>query len=87
MRYGVEITRRAAKQFDSLPPDAQRQINKLFDLLAENPRSHKTIKMHGLDNLYRMRTGNWRVVYEIRDNVLLVLIVAVGHRRDVYQSF
>ncbi len=87
MRYRVEITRRAAKQFDSLPPDAQRQINKLFDLLAENPRSHKTIKMHGLDNLYRKRTGNWRVVYEIRDNVLLVLVVAVGHRRDVYQSF
>ena len=87
MRYRVEITKRAERQFDSLPREAQVRVNKLFDVLAEDPRSHGAVKMEGHADLYRMRTGDWRVVYEIRDNVLLVLVVAVGHRREVYRDF
>jgi mRNA interferase RelE/StbE len=59
---------------------------KTIDGLAENPRPHGCQKMHGHENLYRARTGDWRVVYEIRDNVLLVLVVAVGHRREIYRG-
>ena len=87
MRYRVEITKRAERQFDSLPCEAQVRVNKLFDVLAENPRSHGAMRMQGHANLYRMRTGDWRVMYEIRDNVLLVLVVAVGHRREIYREF
>lgn len=84
MRYRVEITKRAERQFDSLPREAQVRVNKLFDVLAEVPRSHGAVKMRGHANLYRMRTGEWRVVYEIRDKLLLV--VAVGHRREIYRG-
>lgn len=42
--------------------------------------------MKGYKNVYRMRTGDWRVVYEIRDKVLLVLVIAVGHRREIYRQ-
>jgi mRNA interferase RelE/StbE len=42
--------------------------------------------MHDHANLYRVRTGDWRVVYEIRDKLLLVLVVSVGHRREVYRK-
>lgn len=86
MRYRVEITRRAERQFDSLPREAQERVNRLYDVMTENPRSHGAVKMQGYANLYRMRTGDWRVVYEIRDNVLLVLVVAVGHRREIYRE-
>jgi len=85
MPYRVEITKRAERQFDALPREAQVRVNKLFDVLAANPRSHGAVKMQGDADLYRMRTGDWRVVYAIRDNVLLV--VAVGHRRESYRAW
>lgn len=59
---------------------------RVIDGLAENPRSHGYKKLHGkLKAFYRMDTGNYRVVYEIHDNVLTVIIVKVGDRRDVYK--
>ncbi|MBI2441438.1 MAG: type II toxin-antitoxin system RelE/ParE family toxin [Lentisphaerae bacterium] len=86
MSYRVEITKQAERQFDSLPHEAQIRVNRLFDVLSEAPRSHGAIKMKGYKNVYRMRTGDWRVVYEIRDKVLLVLVIAVGHRREIYRQ-
>ena len=86
MAYRVEITKRAERQFDSLPREAQVRVNRLFDVLARSPRSHGAVKIQGQANLYRMRTGDWRVVYEIRDKLLLVLVVSVGHRREVYRK-
>ena len=86
MPYRVEISRRAERQFDSLPREAQVRVNNLFDVLAADPRSHGAVKMQGHAALYRMRTGDWRVVYEIRGTVLLVLVVAVGHRREIYRG-
>lgn len=85
MAYRVEITRRAVRQFDGLPSEAQKRVNRLFDLMAADPRGQGAVKLKGPDDLYRMRAGNWRVVYAIRDAVLLVVVVRIGHRRDVYR--
>ena len=77
-------------------PQAQRQLNKLaanvratledaIDRLASNPRPHGVQKLAGGENEYRIRQGDYRIVYEIRDKVLVVAVVRVGHRRDIYR--
>ena len=81
----MELTRRAERDFDALPIDMQKRVNRLFDVLAENPRAHGAIKLQGPEKLYRIRSGDWRIIYEIRDAVLLVLVVKIGNRRDVYR--
>lgn len=52
--------------------------------MAENPRPSGVVKLENTDNQYRIRVGNYRVLYEIQDDVLIVKVVRVGHRRDVY---
>ena len=86
-RYTIDVSRPAEKQIRALDPQVRARIEKRIDSLSETPRPHGCQKMHGFENLYRVRTGDWRVVYEIRDNVLLVLVVAVRHRREVYRDF
>ena len=56
-----------------------------IELLADHPRPSQAKKLAGGDGEWRVRTGDYRIVYEIHDDVLLVLVVAVGHRRDIYQ--
>lgn len=83
--YRVEFAEPARKQFLALPRDAQRRIAPRVDALARTPRPHGVEKLKGVEGLYRIRVGDYRVVYEIRDDVLLVLVVKVGNRRDVYR--
>jgi mRNA interferase RelE/StbE len=64
-------------------PIRQRIANALA-ALSENPRPHGCIKLQGLE-AYRIRVGSYRIIYEIHDDHLLVLVVDVGHRRDVYR--
>ena len=80
-----------------LRPPAQRFLRKLRDQplaarlvvamrgLANDPRPPGCGKLAGLENLYRIRVGDYRIVYQIRDEVLLVLVVKIGHRREVYR--
>ena len=56
-----------------------------IDSLAETPRPPDAKKLQGFDNTYRIHVGDYRILYEIHDNILLVLIVEVGHRRRVYR--
>lgn len=85
-RYTVEFIPSALRQFKKLSPDAQSQLLSVIDGLAENPRPHGYKKLHGkLKAYHRIDTGNYRVVYEIRDDVLIVIVVKVGDRRDVYR--
>ncbi len=56
-----------------------------MDALAANPRPKGVKKLTGLDNLYRIRAGDYRIVYQIRDDRLIVLVVRIGHRKDVYR--
>jgi len=56
-----------------------------MDALAINPRPKGVKKLTGLDSLYRIRTGDYRIVYQVRDDRLIVLVVRIGHRKDVYR--
>ncbi len=53
-------------------------------MLSENPRPHGSKKLKGFENSYRIRVGDYRVIYEVHDDVLLVLIMKVGPRRNIY---
>lgn len=85
-RYTVEFIPSALRQFKKLPPAIQTQVQGVIDGLAENPRPHGYKKLHGkLKAFHRIDSGNYRVVYEIHDNVLIVVVVKVGDRSDVYK--
>jgi mRNA interferase RelE/StbE len=82
--YRVILSRRARKNLDALPDDtAARVLARLEDLQA-NPRPADVKKLKGREG-WRIRVGDYRVIYSINDRELLILIVQVGHRGDVYR--
>lgn len=85
MTYQVEIAPAAARQMRKLDAPALRRVQAAIELLADHPRPSGARKLVGGQGEWRVRTGGYRIVYEIRDEVLLVLVVAVGHRRDIYR--
>jgi mRNA interferase RelE/StbE len=84
--YQVEFSRRAEKQFKALPQQIQNRLQSRIDTLAENPRSVNATKLEGEENQYRIRVGNYRIVYEIQDRVFLIILLRIGHRREVYRK-
>ena len=85
MTYRVEVAPAALRQLRKLHPTARRRIQAAVELLADEPRPSGAKKLVGGDGEWRVRTGDFRIIYEIHDDVLLVLVIAVGHRRDIYQ--
>lgn len=85
MTYRVEIKRSARKALLALPHDMQRRIGAAIDALATDPRGPGTRKLTGSDLLYRVRVGDYRVVYDIHDDRLLILVVKIGQRRAIYR--
>ena len=83
-RYEIRISRRAAKYLASLERREQQRIRAAIELLAEDPRPPACIAMSGEDSVYRVRVGDYRIVYEVTDDVLVIHVVRIGHRREVY---
>lgn len=84
MSYRVEFTKWAEKAFSKLPKQVQKQLQADINQLAELPRPPGCLKMKGRQDLWRVRSGDYRVIYQIRDNVLVVVIVDIGHRSSIY---
>lgn len=85
MTYRIEVTPPALRQLRKLDPAAKRRVQAAIELLSEQPRPAGAKKLVGGEGEWRVRTGDFRVIYQIHDKVLLVLVVAIGHRRDVYR--
>ena len=83
--YRIEFSPRAERDFRNLPGDIQIRLKPHIDKLAHNPRPRGVEKMAGEESLYRIRIGDYRVVYNIEDDILLILVVKIGHRREVYR--
>jgi len=86
MRYEVRFAPKAEGQFLKLPPAARRRLQPALERLADDPRPPGVTKLAGTRHLMRLRVGKYRVAYEVRDEVLLVLIAAVAHRKNVYDQ-
>ncbi len=85
MKYSIVFTKSAMKELVKMPDDDVRKVVAKIDLLAENPRPQGAIKLKGgLDLYWRIRVGDFRIIYSIEDIIKVVEIIAVGHRKDVY---
>jgi mRNA interferase RelE/StbE len=83
--YQVKVAEEAAKFIRKQDKHIQRQIINNIRGLTQNPRPQGCKKLQGYKELYRIRSGNYRVVYTIREKMLLVFVVRVAHRKDVYR--
>ena len=84
-RYRIEILPSAFKELGNLPLKDRRRITHKIDTLADIPRPTGCRKLTGSENIYRLRQGDYGVIYEVKDQVLLVLVIRVGHRRESYR--
>ena len=85
MSYGVEFTRRAERDLRQIADRAvRRRILARVSKLAADPCPPDAVKLAGHKDIRRVRVGDWRVCYQVRDRVLLVLIMVIGRRGDVY---
>jgi mRNA interferase RelE/StbE len=86
-RYRVLIKPSARKELLAIPTKKDRQrLVRRIELLGEEPRPAGCQKLTGGSDRFRVRQGQYRIVYEIRDEELVVLVVKLGHRRDVYRA-
>lgn len=83
--YKVFIKKSAAKELEDIPKSDLKKIVEKIQALAENPRPAGCEKLSAQER-YRIRQGNYRIVYSIEDEVLTVWVVKVGHRREVYRN-
>ena len=83
--YRIRIEKRALKALSSLPKRTRTKVRETIDSLAETPRPQGVKKLADEHQLYRIRVGSFRVVYQILDQDLLVLVVKIGHRKDIYR--
>jgi len=85
MKYYIEIAEKIEKKFTKIPEKDKERIIEVIDSLSENPRPEGCKKLRGnlRPSLYRIRAGDYRIIYTIQEEVLLILIVEIGHRKDV----
>jgi mRNA interferase RelE/StbE len=85
MTYRIEIQRDAKKELAALDKPVRERVLRAIRALADDPRPAGCKKLVGLERAWRVRVGSYRIVYEITDETLLVLVIAVAHRREVYR--
>ncbi|MFP3580036.1 type II toxin-antitoxin system RelE/ParE family toxin [Arthrobacter sp. SIMBA_036] len=83
MSFEVRVEQAALRQLRKLDPQARQRVGAAIELLSENPRPPGAKKLVGGDREWRVRTGGYRIIYGIHDNVLTIVVVSVGNRRDV----
>ena len=82
--YTIVLSKKAQKQLDKLPDNIAEPIFEAISLLENEPRPTGCKKLQGRDG-YRIRIGNYRVIYEVYDTELVIDVVTLGHRKDIYE--
>jgi mRNA interferase RelE/StbE len=83
MPYQILLTKTATKQLDKLPNNIAENLLDFIQTLENDPRPNGCKKLKGRDG-FRVRQGNYRIIYDIFDDILIVEVIAVGHRKDIY---
>ncbi|NGX61213.1 MAG: mRNA interferase RelE [Chlamydiae bacterium] len=88
-KYKIEFNKKCLKDLKKIPPVFRNQIQEKVGQLAGNPRLEGFKKLQGSKKipLYRVRCGDYRIVYVVNDDVLLILILEIGHRSTIYRNF
>jgi Cytotoxic translational repressor of toxin-antitoxin stability system len=84
-QYRVLMSRRARKQLARLDRSEQQRVRAAIDLLAVDPRPPRAIPLRGEDGVHRVRVGTYRILYSVADEIRVVSIIRIGHRRDTYR--
>lgn len=83
IKYSISLSKRAQKYLDKLSDNIAKPVFQAIKNLENDPRPHGYKKLKGRDG-YRIRIGDYRVIYEIFDNTLLIEVIALGNRKDIY---
>ncbi len=86
MPYRIEFAPKAERDFKALDKPIQSRLARRINSLAENPFPQGIRKLAGEDTLYRLRVGDYRIIYQVQGKRLVILIVGIGHRADVYRG-
>lgn len=87
MKYSLEFTPAARRDFKRLTKDVQKRIDSLLKLLTENPRPPKVKRLQGeFRKYYRVRTGDFRIIYAIEDDRLVICVIRIGDRKEIYRK-
>jgi mRNA interferase RelE/StbE len=85
-RYTIEIKPSALHSLSKLPPKHRAQVQSVIDALAADPRPHGVKKLEGEKTLHRIHSGVYRVLYDIHDATISIVVIRIGHRKDVYRN-
>ena len=85
MSYRVQVLPGARRQFRGLSLEIQRRLQPQIEALSDDPRPRGAKRLTGLFRTYRVRVGDYRIIYEIQDTDQMVSVTAVGHRREIYR--
>jgi len=86
LKYRIEFKRSAAKALKKFPKRDRIRIRDKIDSLSENLPDRTITKMKGDNPFHRIRVGDYRIIYEIQDEILLILVLKIGHRKDIYRK-
>ena len=84
-KYSVKFTREAKKRIEKLDAYIKKIIQKAIDSLAQNPYKGKPLS-HELAGLYSYRTSDYRIIYKIEEGQLIIIVITVGHRKEIYKK-
>jgi len=84
MTYKISILRQAQKQLAKIPANDYKKVKQAILDLAHDPRPQGSKKLKGRDG-WRLRQGDYRVIYEIQDDQLIIIVLTIGNRRDIYK--
>ncbi|HFD40370.1 MAG TPA: type II toxin-antitoxin system RelE/ParE family toxin [Anaerolineae bacterium] len=84
-RWRVQVLRRPQKVLRRLPKNLLQRIREAIWSLADDPRPPGCVKLVGYDNLYRLRVGDWRIIYAVEDDQLIILVIEIAPRGGVYE--
>jgi mRNA interferase RelE/StbE len=85
LKYRIEFKRSAAKALKKISKSDQRRIRDRIDDLSGNLPNPDTTKMKGDNPFHRIRVGDYRIIYEIHEDILLILVLKIGHRKEAYR--
>jgi mRNA interferase RelE/StbE len=84
-RYSLEISRTAEKQLRKLPAEDRRRVARAMLALGEEPHPVGSRKLTGYDEVFRIRAGVYRIIYSVSGRTLVIIILKIGHRKDIYR--
>jgi mRNA interferase RelE/StbE len=85
MRYSIRFTPRALRDLSTLDRAVQQRLRRHIDRLGENPFPPGVKKLHSEEPYYRVRVGDYRVIYQVEAQQLVIIVVKIGHRREIYR--